>query len=181
MVQSYSIGITEHVMQELTITKTDARYLFCFSKYNTFFPLTTSGYSTVFISLNIVLIGMTCPSLFPTLFHLSKPGATNGIGKETARVLALRGAKVIIPARTLASGQKVKESLADQVPSSKLHVMEMDLSSLSSVRNFARSFDSSHEHLNILMYVWPPLKDSGYSEFSTAVLLLNSFPWQSES
>ncbi|CAD6257904.1 unnamed protein product [Miscanthus lutarioriparius] len=78
-------------------------------------------------------------------------GATNGIGKETARVLALRGAKVIIPARTLESGLKVKESLAEQVPSSKLHVMEMDLSSLSSVRDFARSFDSSHEHLNLLI------------------------------
>lgn len=78
-------------------------------------------------------------------------GATNGIGKETARVLALRGATVIIPARTLESGLKVKESLADQVPASKLHVMEMDLSSLSSVRDFARSFNSSHEHLNILM------------------------------
>jgi len=78
-------------------------------------------------------------------------GATNGIGKETARVLALRGANVIIPARTLESGQKVKESLADQVPSSKLHVMEMDLSSLSSVRNFARSFNTSHKHLNILI------------------------------
>ncbi|XP_066342539.1 short-chain dehydrogenase TIC 32, chloroplastic-like isoform X2 [Miscanthus floridulus] len=78
-------------------------------------------------------------------------GATNGIGKETARVLALRGAKVIIPARTLESGLKVKESLAEQFPSSKLHVMEMDLSSLSSVRDFARSFDSSHEHLNLLI------------------------------
>ncbi|KAJ1274817.1 hypothetical protein BS78_05G089500 [Paspalum vaginatum] len=78
-------------------------------------------------------------------------GATNGIGKETARVLALRGAQVIIPARTLESGLKVKESLAEQVPSAKLHVMEMDLSSLSSVRDFARSFDASHEHLNILV------------------------------
>ncbi|TVU26173.1 hypothetical protein EJB05_28709 [Eragrostis curvula] len=80
-------------------------------------------------------------------------GATNGIGKETARVLALRGAEVIIPARTLESGLKVKESLADQVPGSKLHVMEMDLSSLSSVRSFAQSFNSSHKHLSILMYI----------------------------
>ncbi|AQK58645.1 retinol dehydrogenase 12 [Zea mays] len=78
-------------------------------------------------------------------------GATNGIGKETARVLALRGAKVIIPARTLESGLKLKESLADEVPSSKVHVMEMDLSCLSSVRDFARSFNSSHKHLNLLI------------------------------
>jgi len=91
--------------------------------------------------------------LSPDGFTWKNAGATNGIGKETARVLALRGAKVIIPARTLESGLKVKESLAEQVPSSKLHVMEMDLSSLSSVRDFARSFDSSHQHLNLLMYV----------------------------
>ncbi|KAM3311630.1 hypothetical protein ACQJBY_031953 [Aegilops geniculata] len=78
-------------------------------------------------------------------------GATNGIGKETARVLALRGANVIIPARTLESGLKVKESLAEEVPSSKLHVMEMDLSSLDSVRSFAGSFNSSHKHLNVLI------------------------------
>uniref|UniRef100_A0A0D9XPQ4 Uncharacterized protein n=1 Tax=Leersia perrieri TaxID=77586 RepID=A0A0D9XPQ4_9ORYZ len=78
-------------------------------------------------------------------------GATNGIGKETARVLALRGAKVILPARTLESGMKVKESLAEQIPSSKLHVMEMDLSSLDSVRSFAKSFNSSYKHLNVLV------------------------------
>lgn len=84
---------------------------------------------------------------------MSYAGATNGIGKETARVLALRGANVIIPARTLESGMKVKESLAEEVPSSKLHVMEMDLSSLDSVRSFAGSFNSSHKHLNVLMYV----------------------------
>ncbi|XP_020246978.1 short-chain dehydrogenase TIC 32, chloroplastic-like isoform X2 [Asparagus officinalis] len=78
-------------------------------------------------------------------------GATNGIGKETARVLALRGAKVIIPSRTLESGTKVKESLLEQNPSAKLQVLEMDLSSLHSVDSFARSFSSSNKHLNILI------------------------------
>ncbi|XP_052137202.1 short-chain dehydrogenase TIC 32, chloroplastic-like isoform X1 [Oryza glaberrima] len=78
-------------------------------------------------------------------------GATNGIGKETARVLALRGAEVILPARTLESGMKVKQSLAEEIPSSKLHVMEMDLSSLDSVRSFAKSFNSSYRHLNVLI------------------------------
>ncbi|KAJ1685848.1 hypothetical protein LUZ63_017238 [Rhynchospora breviuscula] len=78
-------------------------------------------------------------------------GATNGIGKETARVLALRGAKVIIPARSLESGMKVKESLLEQHPDSKLLVLEMDVSSLDSVRNFAKSFNSSNKHLNLLI------------------------------
>jgi short-subunit dehydrogenase involved in D-alanine esterification of teichoic acids len=48
---------------------------------------------------------------------------------------------------------KVKQSLAEEIPSSKLHVMEMDLSSLDSVRSFAKSFNSSYRHLNVLMYV----------------------------
>ncbi|BAT12951.1 Os11g0181700 [Oryza sativa Japonica Group] len=79
-------------------------------------------------------------------------GATNGIGRETARVLARRGAEVIIPARTMESGNAVKQSIAEEVPGSRLHVMEMDLASLDSVRRFATAFDSSHTHLNILMY-----------------------------
>ncbi|KAH0469760.1 hypothetical protein IEQ34_001318 [Dendrobium chrysotoxum] len=78
-------------------------------------------------------------------------GATNGIGKETARVLALRGAEVIIPSRTIESGLRVKESLLEQNPSAKLHVMEMDLSSLDSVETFARSFISTNKRLNILI------------------------------
>ena len=142
-------------MQELTFA-----YLSFFSlQYCICFSLRSCGFH-ISISLTIDRHGLSVTLRSPLCFPLLKPGATNGIGKETARVLALRGAKVIIPARTLESGQKVKESLADQVPSSKLHVMEMDLSSLSSVRNFVQSFTSSHEHLNILMYVWSPMKRS---------------------
>ncbi|RWW22558.1 hypothetical protein BHE74_00011656 [Ensete ventricosum] len=81
----------------------------------------------------------------------SLAGATSGIGKETARVLALRGATVVIPCRSLESGVKVKEGILEQNADAKIHVMEMDLSSLDSVESFARSFNSSYEHLNILM------------------------------
>ncbi|OVA14379.1 Short-chain dehydrogenase/reductase SDR [Macleaya cordata] len=78
-------------------------------------------------------------------------GATSGIGKETARVLALRGAKVIIPSRDLENGLKTKESLLLENPKAKLDVMEMDLSSINSITSFARSFNSSNPRLNILI------------------------------
>ncbi|MQM16806.1 hypothetical protein Taro_049767 [Colocasia esculenta] len=78
-------------------------------------------------------------------------GATSGIGKETARVLALRGATVILPARTLEAGDKVKESLLEANPAAKIDVMEMDLSSLASVESFAGAFLSSDRPLNILI------------------------------
>ncbi|MQM14517.1 hypothetical protein Taro_047450 [Colocasia esculenta] len=89
-------------------------------------------------------------------------GATSGIGKETARVLALRGAKVIIPARTLEAGAKAKESLLEANPAAKIDVMEMDLGSLKSVESFARSFVSSSRPLNILInnagIMWCPFQ-----------------------
>ncbi|KAG9444194.1 hypothetical protein H6P81_015534 [Aristolochia fimbriata] len=78
-------------------------------------------------------------------------GGTSGIGRETARVLALRGAKVIIPARNMESAMRVKETLLKENPSAKLQVMEMDVSSLTSVTSFARAFNTSNQPLNILV------------------------------
>ncbi|KAI3937051.1 hypothetical protein MKX01_015266, partial [Papaver californicum] len=53
--------------------------------------------------------------------------ATSGIGKETTRVLALRGVKVIIPSRNLENGLNTKEMILHENPNAKLDVMEMDL------------------------------------------------------
>ncbi|CAA7396782.1 unnamed protein product [Spirodela intermedia] len=78
-------------------------------------------------------------------------GGTSGIGKETARVLALRGARVIIPARTPEGGAEVKESLLRENPQARIDVMEMDLSSLSSVASFASRFCASSQPLHILI------------------------------
>ncbi|TKW01372.1 hypothetical protein SEVIR_8G175600v4 [Setaria viridis] len=103
-------------------------------------------------------------------------GATSGIGKETARVLLLRGVKVIIPARTMESGLRAKRSLTQGqgIPDSRLHVMEMDLSSLDSVQRFAQHFMSLHEHLNILinnagiiLFSFRPSEDGIEQQFAT--------------
>ncbi|KAF3775479.1 Short-chain dehydrogenase [Nymphaea thermarum] len=77
--------------------------------------------------------------------------ATSGLGMETARVLALRGATVIIPARSKESGEKAKQKIVEQVADAKIEVMEVDLSSLASVRSFAAAFLSSDKPLNLLI------------------------------
>ena len=41
-------------------------------------------------------------------------GASSGIGKETARVLLLRGARVVIPVRSIDKGEAVKKELQDE-------------------------------------------------------------------
>ncbi|KAJ9549822.1 hypothetical protein OSB04_022365 [Centaurea solstitialis] len=78
-------------------------------------------------------------------------GATSGIGLETARVLALRGVHVVMPVRNVEAGKKVKESIAEKIPNAKLEVMELDISSLESVRTFASQYCSKGHPLNILI------------------------------
>ena len=78
-------------------------------------------------------------------------GASSGIGTGTARVLAQRGVHVTIAVRNMAAGQKVREAIVKEIPEAKIDVMELDLSSMASVRRFAAEFNSLGHPLNILM------------------------------
>ncbi|CAN1267454.1 Short-chain dehydrogenase TIC 32, chloroplastic [Linum perenne] len=78
-------------------------------------------------------------------------GASSGIGAETARVLALRGVSVIMGVRSMESAKRVKEEIVKEIPSAKIDAMELDLSSLASVRKFASAFNSSGRRLNLLI------------------------------
>ncbi|TKY45219.1 Short-chain dehydrogenase TIC 32 [Spatholobus suberectus] len=78
-------------------------------------------------------------------------GASSGIGAETARVLALRGIHVIMGDIDMIGAQNVKEAILKEIPIAKVDVIELDLSSMASVRNFASRFTSSGLPLNILI------------------------------
>ncbi|KGN49937.1 short-chain dehydrogenase TIC 32, chloroplastic isoform X1 [Cucumis sativus] len=78
-------------------------------------------------------------------------GASSGIGTETARVLALRGVHVVMAVRNVATGREVQEAIIKENPTAKVDTMELDLSSMASVRNFASNFKSSGLPLNILV------------------------------
>ncbi|XP_075102246.1 short-chain dehydrogenase TIC 32, chloroplastic [Nicotiana tabacum] len=78
-------------------------------------------------------------------------GASSGIGAETARVLALRGVHVIMGVRNISAGKQVKEAIIRDVPQAKIDAMELDLSSLASVRNFASTYNSFGLPLNLLI------------------------------
>ncbi|XWS61191.1 hypothetical protein CRYUN_Cryun07bG0104600 [Craigia yunnanensis] len=78
-------------------------------------------------------------------------GASSGIGTETARVLALRGVHVIMGVRNMAVGRDVKEAIVKEIPTGKVDAMELDLSSMASVRKFASDFCSSDRPLNLLI------------------------------
>ncbi|GAB2265180.1 Short-chain dehydrogenase TIC 32, chloroplastic [Dionaea muscipula] len=78
-------------------------------------------------------------------------GASSGIGAETARVLALRGVDVVMAVRNTAIGREVKDNIVKDIPASKVNVMELDLSSMASVRKFASEYNSSARPLNLLI------------------------------
>lgn len=78
-------------------------------------------------------------------------GASSGIGVETTRVLALRGVLVVMAVRNVDAGRNVKEAILKEIPGAKIDVMELDLSSMASIRKFASQYQSSNLPLNLLM------------------------------
>src|SRR4051794_32655963 len=74
-------------------------------------------------------------------------GATAGLGREIARGLVRRGARVVISARDPRRGDAAKADLgADAVT-----VLPMDVSDQGSVRSFAAAVRSRHDRLDILV------------------------------
>uniref|UniRef100_A0A0D9XM51 Uncharacterized protein n=1 Tax=Leersia perrieri TaxID=77586 RepID=A0A0D9XM51_9ORYZ len=60
-------------------------------------------------------------------------GASSGIGLETARVLAMRGVRVVMAVRNVAAGHKASEAIRADIPGAGVHVLELDLSSMDSI------------------------------------------------
>lgn len=78
-------------------------------------------------------------------------GASSGIGVETTRNLAKRGAHVVMAVRNVDAGRNVKNEILEEIPTAKIDVMELDLSSLASVEKFASKYNSSGLPLNVLI------------------------------
>lgn len=78
-------------------------------------------------------------------------GANTGIGFETARMLALRGASVVLACRNQAKAEAARQRIQRERPAAKLSVAALDLSDLESVSAFARAFSASHERLELLV------------------------------
>lgn len=75
-------------------------------------------------------------------------GCSSGLGVETAKALHVTGATLYLTARDLS---KAKKALGDLVSSPQVHLLELDLDKLSSVRACAKEFLSKSKQLNIFI------------------------------
>lgn len=101
-------------------------------------------------------------------------GATSGIGKETATVLAKMGAGIVFTARDLGKGLLVKEEMIKQSKNNNVDVFQCDLSSFASIKAFCNKFTSKYKRLDVLINnagVWEtkyvPSKDGIENNFAT--------------
>jgi NAD(P)-dependent dehydrogenase (short-subunit alcohol dehydrogenase family) len=78
-------------------------------------------------------------------------GGSSGLGQETARVLAERGAHVIITARDVPKGEAVAGAIRSSTGNPRVEVAELELGSLKNIRAFAEHFLSRHDALHILV------------------------------
>ncbi|XP_012074899.1 short-chain dehydrogenase TIC 32 B, chloroplastic isoform X1 [Jatropha curcas] len=78
-------------------------------------------------------------------------GGASGIGFETARVLALRKAHVIIAARNMEAANEAKQLILKEDEDACVDVLKLDLASIKSIRGFADKFIALNLPLNILI------------------------------
>ena len=73
-------------------------------------------------------------------------GANSGLGKETARELARKGARVVMACRSQRRAQEAADDIRRDVPEADLAIEILDLASLDSVRAFAERLASGDGH-----------------------------------
>ena len=76
-------------------------------------------------------------------------GAASGIGVETARALAERGADVTLAVRNMVAGRTIADQINRANPRARVEANLIDLSSLASVRAFTDAWDNEPLHILI--------------------------------
>jgi NAD(P)-dependent dehydrogenase (short-subunit alcohol dehydrogenase family) len=78
-------------------------------------------------------------------------GASSGLGVETARALAAKGARVVMAARDVPKIERAAAAIRAAHPRAELQAMELHLEQPASVRAFAKTFLAQHKALHMLI------------------------------
>lgn len=78
-------------------------------------------------------------------------GANTGLGLETAKVLALKGAEIILAVRNLNKGEQAIDEIKRTAPSAKTRLVELDLSDLTSVERCVQQLKDQAQVIDVLI------------------------------
>ncbi|MCX7706476.1 MAG: oxidoreductase, partial [Anaerolineae bacterium] len=78
-------------------------------------------------------------------------GANSGLGFEAARLLAAKGARVILAVRDVTKGERAATDIRRGVPAADLAVLRLDLASLVSIRSAATEVLRAEDRLDMLI------------------------------
>ena len=78
-------------------------------------------------------------------------GSNSGIGKETAFALAEMGATVVMVVRNQEKGEKALAEIIEKTGNKSVSLMLCDMSSMASIRDFAREFKKKYSRLEVLV------------------------------
>lgn len=79
-------------------------------------------------------------------------GANSGIGKAAAIQLAKLGARVVMACRSKERGLQALDEVRFAAENSKVSMMQVDLSSQTSIREFIDAFKQRYEYLHVLIH-----------------------------
>src|SRR5712671_1034823 len=92
-------------------------------------------------------------------------GANTGLGFETARVLAARGASVVLAVRDTEKGKRAAARIAGAAPGANVMVQPLDLACLDSIRAAAGELRARHPRIDLLVnnagVMFPPRQTTG--------------------
>ena len=78
-------------------------------------------------------------------------GGNSGLGYESVKAFAGKGAEVILASRSTEKGEMAKAEILKAFPEGKVKVMQLDLGDLESVKSFVSAFKENHQKLDVLL------------------------------
>ena len=78
-------------------------------------------------------------------------GGNSGLGYESVKAFAGKGAEVVLASRSMEKGEEARTEILKDFQEGKIKVMQLDLGDLESVRNFASAFKENYKKLDVLL------------------------------
>jgi len=78
-------------------------------------------------------------------------GGNSGLGYESVKAFAEKGAQVILASRSVTGGEEARASILKELPGARIDVMTLDLVDLASVKDFSQKFMDKYDSLDVLM------------------------------